>query len=556
MFKICDQEEKGFVTKRDMQRLRLDGSTPLGPEDLEQVFDALDSDKNGYLTLEEFTNGFSTFAEDVSQKERDESDDVFVEEKLINPTNDKQKLAAETFSTSVDDQFESLLDDLGVRSVIGEDLTQLKSMWNHLMMNPDPEVIGNFEQVLTKLSSGLNKKSEEQETLEVKLKSKQKMEENRLVEMLEEMEGQLAKERDDIRREEKQRGEMERRKLESELDEKDSTLRSLTQKQRSVEEKLREMEDQIVPCIKDENMQLLKERESMLTELEHHKILVQDMRDQLDELRRNEKVEKRDRAKAALKITENIAMERENLVLELDNLRNYKTRVMDDCDTNLATGNKENNGIHKLGKRLASLQTPNSEKEVPSSVTDFHSLKPLTPEEERDVLMDASQGEESLRRMRHFPPILHRGQKIEGQEEGRARPPLLRARSQSSMKRSRRLSSKASSDNISLFDELAETMSLSTPEDDAEGVLPLPDNEADLLKTQILEIAEDDLNSIDGCYEASTDNDMSFSNNQEGQRATFISTSAIHNSEKKVGKRAAFEDINLSSINESDYSLE
>lgn len=59
LFAICDQEDKGFVTKRDMQRLK--DELPLGPDQLENVFDALDQDQNGYLTLEEFTNGFEGF---------------------------------------------------------------------------------------------------------------------------------------------------------------------------------------------------------------------------------------------------------------------------------------------------------------------------------------------------------------------------------------------------------------------------------------------------------------------------------------------------------------
>ena len=59
LFAICDQEDKGFVTKRDMQRLK--DELPLGPDQLENVFDALDQDQNGYLTLDEFTNGYEGF---------------------------------------------------------------------------------------------------------------------------------------------------------------------------------------------------------------------------------------------------------------------------------------------------------------------------------------------------------------------------------------------------------------------------------------------------------------------------------------------------------------
>ena len=56
LFSVCDKEEKGFITKRDMQRLQTE--LPLSQEHLESVFDSLDDDGNGFLTLEEFIEGF------------------------------------------------------------------------------------------------------------------------------------------------------------------------------------------------------------------------------------------------------------------------------------------------------------------------------------------------------------------------------------------------------------------------------------------------------------------------------------------------------------------
>ena len=49
LFGLCDKECKGFITRRDL--LRLTHELPLSGEVLEEVFDKLDDDGNGYLRL-------------------------------------------------------------------------------------------------------------------------------------------------------------------------------------------------------------------------------------------------------------------------------------------------------------------------------------------------------------------------------------------------------------------------------------------------------------------------------------------------------------------------
>ena len=58
IFQLCDRESKGFLTKADMRRLETE--LPLTAEQLEQVFDSLDNNGNGFLTKLEFASGFGT----------------------------------------------------------------------------------------------------------------------------------------------------------------------------------------------------------------------------------------------------------------------------------------------------------------------------------------------------------------------------------------------------------------------------------------------------------------------------------------------------------------
>uniref|UniRef100_A0A8C4N7K9 EF-hand domain-containing protein n=1 Tax=Eptatretus burgeri TaxID=7764 RepID=A0A8C4N7K9_EPTBU len=59
LFKLCDTEEKGFVTKHDMQHFH--GELNLSQEQLDAAFDSLDVNGHGFLTLKEFTSSLGMF---------------------------------------------------------------------------------------------------------------------------------------------------------------------------------------------------------------------------------------------------------------------------------------------------------------------------------------------------------------------------------------------------------------------------------------------------------------------------------------------------------------
>lgn len=61
LFSLCDSEQKGFITQNDLVHVITELGLPLESKQVEQAFTKLDNDQNGYLTLEEFTEGFGLF---------------------------------------------------------------------------------------------------------------------------------------------------------------------------------------------------------------------------------------------------------------------------------------------------------------------------------------------------------------------------------------------------------------------------------------------------------------------------------------------------------------
>ncbi len=88
LFQICDEEQKGFIIKTDIHRIQT--FIGLTPEELEDVFDSFDQSNNGYITFEQFINGFNSY-HGVSHKieitddsmVRENAEDTIFEETLM-----------------------------------------------------------------------------------------------------------------------------------------------------------------------------------------------------------------------------------------------------------------------------------------------------------------------------------------------------------------------------------------------------------------------------------------------------------------------------------------
>ncbi|CAB1331794.1 unnamed protein product, partial [Coregonus sp. 'balchen'] len=150
LFVLCDKEGKGFITKRDMQRLQ--GELPLSPEQLESVFESLDRDRNGFLTPVEFNMGLGEL---MGVEENTEKRQMETEEKV-----DPGEL-----------RFTQILTELGADKLF-KDQWELGTLWCDLQRDR-PELLSILEEVLVHAVSHLQDSLRERESLEQALRRRE-----------------------------------------------------------------------------------------------------------------------------------------------------------------------------------------------------------------------------------------------------------------------------------------------------------------------------------------------------------------------------------------------
>ncbi|KAK6191352.1 hypothetical protein SNE40_003067 [Patella caerulea] len=317
LFQSCDTEQKGFITKRDMQRLRAE--LPLSPDQLENVFDSLDDDKNGYLTLEEFTDGFGSFlGMKPSKDNRDEDGD-----------DPEGYVYEEDEDGNIGKQFDDMMEQVGAKKILPDDDT-IKALWVKLQKD-EPGLLEYYEDFLSKVSTDIKKSQTDCDELEHALKLKTMSHDNEIKKLYEEMEFQIKSEKERIIAEERAKEKSLRLTMEQELSEKERQYQEMLSKQQEMEKRLEAM-NMIEAETKQENERLLKEREALENMLYESQESLQESQSYINHLSSQFKDDKRQRAFAALRLSEGIALERESLVKQLDVLKDVNTKLRDDRD--------------------------------------------------------------------------------------------------------------------------------------------------------------------------------------------------------------------------------
>uniref|UniRef100_A0A0B7BKP7 EF-hand domain-containing protein n=1 Tax=Arion vulgaris TaxID=1028688 RepID=A0A0B7BKP7_9EUPU len=326
LFRLCDKEEKGFITKSDMQRLRAE--LPVSPDQLEVVFDSLDDDGNGFLSLQEFTDGFGSF---LGLKSPNSSRDDNVDE--MEPTMYEGEYGT-TDPAMEEKMFTEMIHHIGA-SHIFQDEEVVKAMWLKLHRE-EPDMSSTFEEFIARLAGDIKKSKVDFLSLESALLSKSNEHEEEVKKLYEEMELQIKEEKERILAEERAKERHTRSELESQLKEREKQLQDILTKHQEMEQKLENLNKTDV-MTKQENDRLQKERDMLEEMLGQSQNNLDESRSYIQQMQMQQKDEKRERARAALMLSEGIAIERESLVKQLDLLKDVNKKLRDDKDEADAT---------------------------------------------------------------------------------------------------------------------------------------------------------------------------------------------------------------------------
>ncbi|XP_041746529.2 EF-hand calcium-binding domain-containing protein 4B isoform X1 [Coregonus clupeaformis] len=332
-FQICDIEDKGFITHRDMQRLH--GQLPLSAEELENVFDTLDSDGNGYLTLQEFSSGFSEFlfGRRIPLTEGMAEANPIAKEATQGPPDSLYQTQWEERLTGSEDEEERhfcmLMESLGASNVF-EDPGEVRSLWAQLRRD-EPHLLSNFEEFLARVTFQIKEVNQEKREMESALKRKAATHDDEIQRLYEEMEQQIKNEKDRILLQDSERFLSRSQDLEHQLSSKERELDQIFQKQRRLECQCRELHSE-QHVTKVENVKLKQTNEDLAQELEHTSQELTLAQEQLGLLQEQSSRLHKEREMEMYQVTEGLQRERASLLKQLDLLREMNKHLRDEHD--------------------------------------------------------------------------------------------------------------------------------------------------------------------------------------------------------------------------------
>ncbi|XP_068162955.1 EF-hand calcium-binding domain-containing protein 4B isoform X2 [Antennarius striatus] len=381
-FRTCDVEDKGFITRRDMRRLHRE--LPLSAEELEDVFDSLDTEHSGYLTLEAFSSGFSEFLHgrriSVADDQYQAPSPVLIAKEALYQSQWEAKLSAA--EDEEERHFCMLLDSLGASNVF-EDPDEVRCLWTQLRRD-EPHLLSNFEEFLARVTHQIKEAHQEKKEMESALQRKAATHDSEIRHLYEEMEAQINNEKDRLLLKDSERLQLRSHDLEHQLSSKEKELEHLFQKQKKLELQCHELssdkQESYVENVKLKmtNDELSRALESTSQELGLAQEQLAMLQEQAARLQQEKEME-------MYRVTEGLQREKQSLMKQLDLLREMNKHLKDERDiscgvprTSLRKKQKQRTGLANLFDDAS--QPAKSEDDTntaPSSTTTGSSQRPV-----------------------------------------------------------------------------------------------------------------------------------------------------------------------------------
>ncbi|XP_026217024.1 ras and EF-hand domain-containing protein isoform X2 [Anabas testudineus] len=388
-FQTCDVESKGFISRTDMRRLHRE--LPLSAEELEDVFDSLDTDHSGYLTLDAFSSRFSQFLHgrriSVTDDQNLAPEPVFRAKEALYQSQWEAKLSGE--EDEEERHFCMLLESLGASNVF-EDPEEVRSLWAQLRRD-EPHLLSNFEEFLARVTHQIKEAHQEKKEMESALQRKAATHDSEIRHLYEEMEAQIKNEKDRLLLKDSERLQLRSQDLEHQLFSKERELEQLFQKQKRLELQCRDLNSEKQEShienvkLKMTNSELSQALESTSQELALAQEQLSMLQEQAAQLHQEKEME-------MYRITEGLQREKQSLMKQLDLLREMNKHLKDERDmycgvprTSLRKKQKQRAGVADLFD-----DTSQPAKRAPLSVDGSYQSLEALPIEHLQIVFVAS----------------------------------------------------------------------------------------------------------------------------------------------------------------------
>ncbi|XP_014385119.1 PREDICTED: ras-related protein Rab-44 isoform X2 [Myotis brandtii] len=232
-FQACGAAERGFVTREDLAVAKF--SFLGSEEEPEMIFDWVDVERKGHLSLEEFSSGLKSIfgSSPSSQRVRGRR-----------PLSSKRGSAATSFPVLEEadaeekEAFLAFMEQLGGDHSLPEQ--EIWQLWGKLRQE-EPQLAGNLEGFLAQMTSRLQEARADKEALELTLRKRDSDHQREVQQLYEEMEQQIGRQKQQLQAKSDSRDLALSSQMQEVLEAKEREVQQLAEGQRELEAELQRL---------------------------------------------------------------------------------------------------------------------------------------------------------------------------------------------------------------------------------------------------------------------------------------------------------------------------